>query len=49
MTVTGAAIVFSRLPASSAGRSFSLASGERTNTKRAGVLLAVVGPHFIRS
>ena len=49
MTTTGAAIVLSRLPADSAGRSFSFPFAERTKTKRAGVLLADVGPHFISS
>src|SRR6476661_5222489 len=49
ITVTGAAIVLSWLPASSAGSSFALASAERTNTKRAGQVLAVVGPNLSRS
>ncbi|MNU07856.1 hypothetical protein D3C72_2536350 [compost metagenome] len=49
MTVTGAAMVFSRLPEESAGLNFSLASGLRTKTKRAGEQLAEVGPIFVRS
>jgi hypothetical protein len=48
-TVTGAAIVLSRLPADKAGFSFSLPSGVRMNTKRAGELFAEVGPYFSRS
>ena len=46
MTVTGAAMVLSRFPADSAGASFSLPSLVRMNTKRAGELLAEVGPNF---
>src|SRR5712671_4690437 len=49
MAVIGAAIVFSTLPAASAGRSRSLAPGERTNTMRIGETLALVGPIFARS
>src|SRR5690606_11221676 len=49
MTVTGAASVLSWLPSLSAGASFALASGERTNTKRAGQELASVGPNLSRS
>src|SRR5215212_3601956 len=49
MTTTGAATVFSVLPAESAGFSLALPSGVRTKTKRAGMLLALVGPHFRRS
>src|SRR5271165_4922575 len=46
MTVTGAAIVLSWLPADSAGSSFFFPSGVRMKTKRAGELLAEVGPNF---
>src|SRR3712207_4436168 len=49
MQTTGADIVFSRLPEESAGLSFSLPSGVRTKTKRPGIPLALVGPHFSRS
>jgi rubrerythrin len=43
IAVAGAAIVLATLPAASAGRSLSFASGLRTNRIRAGQLLAVVG------
>ena len=49
ITVTGASMVLARLPSSSAGSSRALASGERTNTKRAGDWLALVGPHLSSS
>ena len=49
IAVTGAAIVLSTLPGDSAGRSRSFASRLLTKTKRAGQLLAEVGPHFRRS
>ena len=49
IAVTGAAMVLSRLPGLSAGRSFSLPSFVRTNTMRAGCVFIVVGPHFMRS
>ena len=49
ITVTGALMVFSMLPGASASLSLALASGDFTNTKRAGELLALVGPHFTRS
>jgi len=49
ITVHGARIVLSRLPGDSAGRSICLAAAERTNTKRAGEALALVGPNFMRS
>src|SRR3990170_4681606 len=46
---SGAFIVFSRLVGPSAGRSFSRASFERRYSTRIGWLLALVGPHFMRS
>jgi hypothetical protein len=49
MTVTGAVIVFSRLPFEMAGRSLSFASGVVRKTSRAGEQLAEVGPRLIRS
>ena len=49
IAVAGAAIVCATLPASSAGRSRSLASGLLTNAIRAGQQLDDVGPHFINS
>src|ERR671935_3019231 len=49
MTLIGAFMVFSRFVALSAGRSFSFASLERTNTKHAGCEFALVGPHFMSS
>ena len=49
MTVTGAVIVFSMLPADSAALSLALPSAVRMKTKRAGELLALVGPNFSRS
>src|SRR2546421_9705031 len=49
MAVSGAFIVFSRFVSDSAGASLALASFERTNTKRAGCELALVGPHFMSS
>ena len=49
IAVTGAAIVWATLPASSAGFSRSLASRLLTNTIRAGQQLPDVGPHFISS
>lgn len=49
ITVTGASFVFSKLPALTQAASFSLPSGELTKTKRAGLLLAEVGPHFSMS
>ena len=49
IAVQGAAIVLARLPSLSAGSRRRLASAERTKTKRAGQVLAVVGPHFSRS
>src|ERR1700694_6290050 len=42
-------MVLSRLVSLSAGRSLSLASPERTKTKRAGCEFALVGPPFISS
>src|SRR6267142_1526030 len=42
-------MVLSRLVSLSAGRSFSLASLERTKTNRPGCEFALVGPHFISS
>ena len=47
--VAGAAIVFSRLPEERAGASFSFAAPLRTKTNRAGLMLALVGAHFISS
>src|SRR5690606_2064057 len=49
ITVTGAAMVLARLPSSSPGVSLALASGDFTNTRRAGPMLALVGPHLSRS
>src|SRR5207247_205640 len=49
IAVTGAVIVFSTLPAARAGRSRSFARGVRRKTMRAGIVFALVGPHFIRS
>src|SRR6185436_11338637 len=49
IAVTGAAIVLSRLPGLSAGLSFSLPSGVRTKTIRAGCEFCEVGPHFMIS
>ena len=49
MAVTGAVFVFSTLPGFMQASSFSLASGDLTNTMRAGEQLAEVGPHFIKS
>ena len=46
MTVTGAFMVFSTFPGDSDGRSLSFAFAERMNTKRAGEVFALVGPHF---
>src|SRR6267154_6474132 len=46
MTVTGAAMVLSRLPGASDGRSLSFAFAERMKTKRAGEAFALVGPHL---
>jgi hypothetical protein len=43
MTVTGAVMVFSIFPAESASFSLALPSALRTKTKRAGLLLALVG------
>jgi hypothetical protein len=45
ITVTGAVIVFSTFPGASTGRSLSFASCERIKTNRAGLPLALVGPH----
>src|SRR6516164_10288699 len=42
--MTGAAIVFSRLPSDSAGLSRALPSGDFTKRMRAGLQLALVGP-----
>ena len=49
MVQTGAFIVLSRLPSERCGLSRSFASGDFTNTKRAGLQLAEVGPSFRRS
>ena len=49
MTVQGAATVLSWLPGDNAGASIAFASGDRTNTKRAGHEFALVGPHLSRS
>ena len=49
MATTGAAMVFLWLPSLSAGPSLALAAYDFTNTMRAGVVLASVGPNFIRS
>ena len=49
IAVTGAARVFSRLPACTHGNSRAFASGERTNSNRAGEQLAEVGAIFSRS
>jgi hypothetical protein len=49
MTVTEAFMVFSAFPDASTGRSLSFAFCERTKRKRAGLLLALVGPHFMTS
>ena len=47
MAQTGAFMVLSRLPSDRCGLSRSLASRDFTNTKRAGLQLARVGPIFI--
>ena len=47
--VTGACRVFSRLPGDRHSSRRSLAAPDRTNTMRAGLMLAEVGPHFIKS
>ena len=44
IAVTGAAIVFARLPSASAGSSFAFASALRTKTMRIGCEFADVGP-----
>src|SRR6185295_10281649 len=49
MAVTGACLVLSTLPGVSAGSRRALASGVRTNTRRAGQVLALVGPIFTMS
>ncbi len=49
IAVTGAAGVFSRFPPDSAGASFCFASCVRRNRKRAGHMLAEVGPILARS
>ena len=49
MATTGALMVFLRLPSDSAGASLALASADFTNTIRAGVVLASVGPNFSNS
>ncbi len=49
MAVTGAAMVFSLLPALRAGSSRFFASGDLTNTIRMGLQLALVGPILARS
>ena len=49
ITVTGASRTLLTLPGLTQASSLSLASGERTKTSRAGLLLAAVGPHFISS
>jgi hypothetical protein len=49
IVVTGADIVFSRLPAESAGRSRSLADGVRRKSSLACEQLAEVGGNFISS
>ena len=49
MAVTGAWRVFSKFPGDMQASSFALAGSEATNTRRAGLVLAEVGPHFIRS
>ena len=43
MAVTGAAMLLSTFPAAKQGFNFSLASGEVTNTNRAGDIFALVG------
>jgi hypothetical protein len=49
IALTGACRVFSVLPGVMHSSRRAFASGEATNTMRAGLLLADVGPHFIRS
>ncbi len=49
ITVTGALMVLSILPSASAGLSLAFASGDFTNTKRAGLELAEVGAHSVSS
>jgi hypothetical protein len=44
--VTGAAIVFFTLPGASDGRRRSFAAVERMNKNLAGLMFALVGPHF---
>ena len=48
-TSTPVARTLLTLPGLTQASSLSLASGVRTKTSRAGVELAAVGPHFIRS
>ncbi len=49
IAVTGACIVLSRLPAERNGLSRALASGDLTNTMRAGSQLALVGQSAMSS
>ena len=49
ITVTGAVRTFSTFIGASAGRSRSFASRVRRKTNRAGLLFALVGPHFVSS
>ena len=49
MAVTGAERVFSTLPADTHSTRRAFCSADFTNTKRAGVVLAWVGPNFSRS
>jgi len=49
ITVTGACLALSTLPAISEGSSRALASGARRNTNRPGKQFMLVGPHFSRS
>ena len=49
IAVTGASRIFCWLPGLMQASSLSRASALRTKTKRAGQLLAEVGPHFSRS
>ena len=49
MAVTGAVMILSTLPASSAGFSRSFASRDFTKMIRSGHMLAEVGPIFARS
>ena len=49
MATIGAFIVFAAFTGESAGRSFSRDSWDLRYSTRIGWLLAVVGPHFMRS